>query len=129
MSGARLLQRAAAGAESERRMRMVSPKEPGSDVRGADRSRLNRRALLRGLVAAGIVGPVLAACGGGQNASGGAGGALAQPPAPSAAPQVGQAGATNAPPTTAQQTIGKLVVRSEPYPAYNGTPTDSDLIR
>jgi peptide/nickel transport system substrate-binding protein len=110
-------------------MRMVSPTEPGSDMRAADRSMLNRRALLRGLVAAGIVGPVLAACGGNQNASGGAGGALAQPPAPNAPPQVGPSSATSAPPTTEQQTIGKLVVRLEPYPAYNGTPADTDLVR
>jgi peptide/nickel transport system substrate-binding protein len=89
-------------------------------------ARFDRRRLLRVLVAAGLVGPALAACSKQGKSSGTA---IQQPPAPSGAPQVGgQAGvATQA--ATQQQTIGRLVVRSEPYPTYAGTPTDSDLLR
>ena len=87
-------------------------------------SALDRRHLLRMLTAAGLVGPVLAACGGEKKSESTA---IQQPPAPSAAPQVGgQAGAA---PQPATQTIGKLTVRSEPYPKYQGTPTDSDLLK
>ncbi|HZQ38570.1 MAG TPA: peptide ABC transporter substrate-binding protein [Dehalococcoidia bacterium] len=102
---------------------------------------ISRRRLLSGLVAAGLVGPVLAACGGSNNNKGSsAGGAnnkgastLATPQAPSAAPNTGGAaspaaavaGGSPAAGVAAPSTIGKLTVRTEPYPSYSGTPTDT----
>ena len=81
-------------------------------------AQLSRRRLLRALAAAGLVGPALAACGGKKKTEETG---IQQPPTPSGPPQVGQ--------QPAQQTIGRLTVRSEPYPKYEGTPTDSDLLR
>lgn len=91
-------------------------------------SRLSRRGLLRALAAAGLVGPVLAACGK-KDSTGSP--ALQQPPQTTAAPQTGaQPGAAGQQAAVpAPYNIGKLVVRSEPYPKYQGTPTDSDLLR
>ncbi|HLZ69657.1 MAG TPA: peptide ABC transporter substrate-binding protein [Dehalococcoidia bacterium] len=112
---------------------------------------ISRRRLLGSLMAAGLVGPVLAACGGGNNnkkaaTTGGAAnnkGAsnLATPQAPSAAPNTGAgAGATGTPAAAAASggspaagvaapaTIGKLTVRTEPYPSYTGSPVDSDTL-
>ena len=88
--------------------------------------RFSRRRLLQTLTAAGLVGPVLAACGGGDKKSTDSG--IQQPPAPSGAPQTGAQGGAGQP-ATQQQTIGKLVVRSEPYPKYEGKPVDSDLVK
>jgi peptide/nickel transport system substrate-binding protein len=86
-----------------------------------------RRHILRTLTAAGLVGPALIACGSKEKSQPSS---IQQAPAPSAAPQVGaqgtQPGGAAQP---AAQTIGKLTVRSEPYPKYTGTPTDSDLIK
>ena len=81
-------------------------------------ARLSRRRILSALMAAGLVGPVLAACGGDDKKTETS---IPQPQQPSGAPNVGQ--------QPAQQTIGRLVVRSEPYPKYEGTPTDGDLLK
>ncbi len=91
-------------------------------------ARMSRRRILRTLAAAGLVGPVLAACGGKDDKA--ATTSIQQPPAPSSAPNAGATGGGGAgPAATQQQTIGKLVVRAEPYPKYEGTPKDADLIK
>lgn len=106
---------------------MSAPEDSAGRPAEAVTSSWSRRRLLQTLTAAGLVGPVLAACGGDDKKAPEQG--IQQPSAPTSAPQTGATTAAGGAQTTAQQTIGKLVVRSEPYPKYEGTPKDSDLIK
>ena len=93
-------------------------------------TRLSRRGLLRALTAAGLVGPALAACGSDEGKTTGSGSNIQQPAAPTTAPNVSGTGASaSAQAGGQQQTIGKLVVRAEPYPKYEGTPKESETVK
>lgn len=96
---------------------------PGSGLRQAW---FSRRQLLQAMVSAGVVGPVLIACGSDEKKGGTS---ISQPLTPTAAPNVSGTGGAGGGQAAASQTIGKLVVRSEPYPKYEGTPKDSDLVK
>jgi peptide/nickel transport system substrate-binding protein len=109
---------------------MVSQPGPTPEDQRFLKSRLSRRRLLSSLMAAGLVGPILAACGSSNKRSNANSGSSLQPQqAPSAAPNTGGQGtAAAAGSSAAPTTIGKLVVHTEPYPKYTGTPVDSDLL-
>lgn len=114
---------------------MGSLNASGPEGRGMTRYILSRRKFLASLVATGLIGPVLAACGGKNSPSSTKSNSSAQTPPPppqeTSAPNTGATTAASSSGTASSGTvsnIGKLSVNEEPYPKYTGTPVDSDLL-
>lgn len=102
----------------------AGPADQRAWLRRLYQARMPRRRFVLAGGAAGV-GALLAACGGTSTPGTPTATVNLQAPAPTAPPQVGAATpAAQASPSGATQSIGKVVLITDPYPKYSGTPVD-----